>query len=375
MPAPRDRRRVASHRVLRSMHKVAAGLRLHPLLGWSWGYWRRRRYLGEVTKLLPRILAAIPPPDDLPAPTTWTVHHILRTVADTTVAALGPPGWRPVAVLMLPRSGYAATTLQRRLTVLAALNADPRLHEWRVLLPPLLAEGALPDQPYLVERMLPGLDARQIVADPRARARMRAAAATTIGELHRRTATPTRVDAALLQRWIDEPLDLIRRLDATHPEIASARRATERLAVELHDALAGRTLALSWVHGDYTPGNILVTPDGATLTGIVDWELAAPRDLPLLDLVQLMLSIRMLTTRRELGDVLRGLLNGAGWTPPEQAILAMAQAALPGDAVEPRTMLLLSWLRHIEANLTKSIRYAGNWVWVTRNIEAVLRYL
>lgn len=45
-------------------------------------------------------------------------------------------------------------------TVLADLQADPRLGDCSVLLPTLLAEGKVAGQPYVVERMMPGLGAR-----------------------------------------------------------------------------------------------------------------------------------------------------------------------------------------------------------------------
>jgi hypothetical protein len=69
---------------------------------------------------------------------------------------------------------------------------------------------------------------------------------------------------------------------------------------------------------------------------------------------------------------MRSHLHGEEWTPHEQALLAAAQAALPGDEIGMRALLLLCWLRHIAANLTKSTRYAGHGLWMKRNVEAVL---
>jgi aminoglycoside phosphotransferase (APT) family kinase protein len=223
--------------------------------------------------------------------------------------------------------------------------------------------------------MLPGVEASHLLADPTACQRLQATAARVIGGLHQRTATPVVADEERLQRWIHDPIAVIRRLKRTNANSAGAEPALDRLAVELQSALAGRTLAVSWVHGDFAPGNILVTPDGATVTGIVDWELAAPDGLPQLDLVQLWLSTRMVVHQRELGDVVQELLDGADWLPHERALLEAAQSALPGEALRKRELVLLCWLRHITANLTKSTRYAGHWLWRSKNIEAVLRYL
>jgi thiamine kinase-like enzyme len=153
------------------------------------------------------------------------------------------------------------------------------------------------------------------------------------------------------------------------------QRVFDRLMTELHDALMGRMLSVSWVHGDFTPGNILLTPDAAAVTGILDWDQAAPQDLPQLDLALLFLSTRMLEQRRELGDVVRHILNADQWSPHEDDLLNTAKMSLPGDALGVREMVLLAWLRHIEANLTKATRYRDNWLWTAKNIECVLQAL
>jgi aminoglycoside phosphotransferase (APT) family kinase protein len=127
------------------------------------------------------------------------------------------------------------------------------------------------------------------------------------------------------------------------------------------------------VHGDFAPRNILVTPDGAALTGIVDWELAAQDDLPLLDLLLLLLWVRMVVHRCELGNIVRALLAGAEWTRHEQALVDAAEVALPGDAVGMRALVLLCWLRNVAASLRKCQGCAGHRLWMLANVEAVLQ--
>src|SRR5207248_1380997 len=152
------------------------------------------------------------PLPDVPAPAAWVAGAMPPTVSDVTVLATGPRRRPPSAVLKLPRTDAATRSLRRQDSVLARLHADPRLGEWRRLLPVLLAGGEL---------------------------------------------------------------------------------------------------CVATVHGDFTPGNILMAPDGATVTGIIDWTEAAVADVPLLDLVTLLLSTRMHVQRRELGAVVVEALTSA----------------------------------------------------------------
>jgi aminoglycoside phosphotransferase (APT) family kinase protein len=256
--------------------------------------------------------------------------------------------------------------------VLAALLADLGSCEWTTILPNPLAQGEIAGQAYVVERALPGRQAQGLLSDPVARTRLQTAAAATIGELHRRTAQSAVVGGELLDRWVDGPVDLIRRSIPMLSHSARNDQALKRLAAELHEALAGRRLPVGWIHGDFWPGNMLTTPDGAMLTGLVDWDLAARDELPLHDLLHMVLYTRKLVHRCELGDVVRALLNGTGWTPHERTLVASANLALMDDAAGERAMVLLYWLRHIASNFIQRDDYGRNWFWVKKNIEGVL---
>jgi aminoglycoside phosphotransferase (APT) family kinase protein len=144
-----------------------------------------------------------------------------------------------------------------------------------------------------------------------------------------------------------------------------------RLESDLGDALLGRRLAVSWIHGDFAPGNILFGGAPVRVTGIVDWELARPADLPLVDVVSLLLAARMQSSRRELGRIVSDWLAGARWTAAEQRILDEAGAALPGETVDARALVLLCWLRHVSGNLAKASRYATQERWRRGNVAPV----
>jgi aminoglycoside phosphotransferase (APT) family kinase protein len=123
----------------------------------------------------------------------------------------------------------------------------------------------------------------------------------------------------------------------------------------LHERLEGLTLSVGWVHGDFSPGNVLV--DGGRVCGIVDWDQAIPDGLPVLDLLQFMLASRS----GELGAAIASFRP----TGAERDLLA-------DHAVELDAAVLLCWLRHVGANLEKSGRYASNRRWLEANVKAVL---
>jgi aminoglycoside phosphotransferase (APT) family kinase protein len=350
-------------------------LNMYVLLYKLRGQLNRQRHWGSVSKLVPTILFTIPAIGPAPSPITWQPKYVIRNASEVTLITLGPIACPPVAVLKLPQTDCAAAGLRRQSAVLAELHSNHRLGHFRALLPTLLAEGKISGQPYFVETMLPGCTALNTLSTTTTCTRFQVSAAAAISEFHQRTASSVTVDQGLLQRWVDGPLCLVERVTGAHGQNQRNQEAIHRLSDELHHALAGHTLTVSWVHGDFTPGNILVTPDGASVTGIIDWDHSASKELPQLDLVLLLLSTRILVQRRELGDIIRELLIDNRWTAQERALLDNAHLALPGDALEVRPVVLLTWLRHVASNLSKSADYARHRLWVSKNIDGVLSHL
>lgn len=335
-----------------------------------WHRWQTRSRAVLAAELTPQVLPTVAPYDGLASPETWVMQDVLPTVNDLIVARLGSEG-QPAAILKLAQTPQAKDSLQQQSLVLTELQNVSRLADWRSLIPTLLAQGQVNDHAYTVERLLPGIEASQLLAKPDVWVMVEMAVARAIGGLHRSTATQAVVDSELLACWVDEPLSYIRSIYEARGS-QSHSKTIDALATELHDALQGRIVTVSWVHGDLVPGNILVTPDGLAVTGLVDWELAMPDELPQLDLILLFLSTQMLQQRRELGDVVSAFIRQPAWTVNQQALLKDSQAALGSAGIEMRTLILLTWLRHVGSNLRKSARYARHRLWIAKNIESVL---
>ncbi|MGH9188360.1 MAG: phosphotransferase, partial [Acidimicrobiales bacterium] len=323
---------------------VAAGLLLAFRLGHLW--------LAEVDpRTVSRLVAVVAPfrfwirrrqqREDIAG---WRVDQVLPTVGDVTVATMAPS-----AVLKLARTSRGAMALGHELDVIGALAADPGLAGWRSLLPEVLTAGENRGHRFVVARRLPGTDGRIVLGDPLTRPPALAAALDAIATLHERTAVDVFVDDARLERWVERPLALVR-VQASPPGLQQVQTA-------LHRALAGRTVTVSWIHGDLAPGNLLFAADGRRVDGIVDWELGAPQRLPGIDVVHLLVTTRMLVEHRELGDVVSQLLA----RPPDNGPLA------------DRALVLLTWLHHVAGILGKTDRYTSHSLWVARNVDRVLR--
>jgi aminoglycoside phosphotransferase (APT) family kinase protein len=334
--------------------------------------WRRAR---EAKRLTPAILARIPANEGSDAPENWARRRALRTVSDMAVVTAGPSSESPRVLIKFATTTPAAHGLRRERSVLAALRADERLPTLHGVLPRVISAGEIGDRPYVVQGMLPGIPASRLVTTDNGARRVLTTAMSVIGELHTRTATSTTVSSAIVERWVDAPANAMRVFVTSPRSWAWADGVIDRLVEELHDALEGRTLSLGWVHGDFVPTNILMSADGVAVTGIVDWELAASNDLPLIDAVALLLSTRAHRRRRELGLVVREVLTGAAWCDAEKALLGSASSRLRGDPVDSRTLVLLWWLRQVAGNLTKSVRYTGTGLWERWNISPVLEAL
>ena len=348
-------------------------IQMYHTLRMPWVKSRDRMRIAQVNAgLLPRILASLPGNSHESSPQTWRAKHIVQTVTGLTVIMLAAQEQeQPVGVLKIAYSKCTAEGLRAQSRVLASLRADNRLQEFRELMPELLAEGTSQGQYYSIESILPGYDARTKLIRQDDRQRMLVAASHAICDLHARTLQTVKVDASLLSLWVDARLTSIRLTRGYNSRSHRLASHIERVASELKGSLHDHLLSVSWIHGDYAPGNILVTPDAARVAGLVDWGLAAI-DLPQLDLIYLLLSVRSSIGKSELGRIVRDLLNGNDWSPEERALLRAEQQAIPDDPLAMRTLLLLCWLRHVSSNITKSEVYRNHLLWFHRNVETVL---
>jgi aminoglycoside phosphotransferase (APT) family kinase protein len=324
-----------------------------------------RRRLAEACALVPRILADGAPA--LPAAVRRSVVASTQlTSTDMGIAVLAGPGERSSAVVKLPLTPAAARGLARESAALAALHADARLRDWRALLARPLASGTVLGQPYRVDSALPG---RPGTVGEAARPALADGAIDTIHILHRATATRVAGDA---ERWIDAPLRDLARHGPPPPFVAARLR---RLRHELHGAVARHEFSAGWIHGDYWPGNVLFASERPA--GIVDWEAAGRPELPIHDVLHLLVSTRRAASGEQLGTIVRDLLSGWSWPPRERRLLDRYATWRHDGSLSDRHAVLLYWLRQVATNARQRSRVGGYRyrLWEARNVYAVLAAL
>ena len=338
--------------------------------------WQHRKYVPLGTQMLQNIdPEVIKQNSKIGTENSWKVRSILSIRNDLVNIEVGPDGNLPLAIIKIPKNEQGLQRLNRHYSILKALQENSDLEDWRSYLPQVLTSIENAGLSAIVERIVHGVDAGQFLSTEFLSVQMKKSVFAAIHPLHQKTAFPFTIKAP----WLESRLETYRN---HFLELLTAKSITTeeyevflQLENQITDSLIGRQIAASWIHGDFTPHNIVMTSDGVQVVGLLDWEMAVHGDIPQLDLYHFLIVCRSLVTESEYGESVSELLNGGSWTPFEEQLLASSIEGLPGDGIEPRLLILLCWLSHISNNLAKTRQYHRQGWWIGRNIRKVLRHV
>jgi O-antigen/teichoic acid export membrane protein/aminoglycoside phosphotransferase (APT) family kinase protein len=309
----------------------------------------RRRATGRMAEQVGALPAGVVP--DGPVRLLTAGHDLLVVAAGTGHAA---------RVVRLAEGRQGREVIAAHRSQLESLHADGRLALLRSLIPEVVAADA--GSRWLVETAIPGQPASRL-GSPEQRDRAVAAGLVELERIHGATARQILVTPDLVDEWVHGPVAAVAALVDDEQAARGLAVLHRRLTAELVD----RPVTVARLHGDPSLDNLLFSPDGRMLLGIVDWE-TSRLGLPELDLIALVLSRRS-RPGGELGEEVVDLLEG-GWDVAERELLGRGWST--NAHVRPTTLLLLAWLGHVSANLTKTDRYASNGWWVRHNVTRVL---
>ena len=326
--------------------------------------WLHRPERSWTATVAPRLVAWATATDDA----LWRTEAVAFTSTSVAVATVRGREAGGRYMVKVPWTDLAVQGLRRQAEVLDLLWTNPRLPGMRSLLPYCAAQGEVDGRYYCVEGALRGVPANRMMLRRTQRAALLASAGRIIRDLHQRTRERTVLDWAAVTEWVDRPLLRLEGFVATHPRRDRLLDTVWRLREELAGALVGRTVHISWIHGDFWPGNVLANSPDGQVTGIVDWDRASARQLPLHDLLHLHVLARRLARGDELGEiVVEALRHGVDRTLDVPA----DEAADWLDGIPPRPALLLYWLRHMLLFIDSEGDHDDP-RWIRGNVERVL---
>lgn len=283
---------------------------------------------------------------------------------------VGRTGRAAPLVVKHPRSSRAAASLAVGCEAVRQLTRDDRLDDWRRLLPRVEVCRLDERLPLVAEGLLPGVEGDTLLRrSPRQARRVAASALRTVGDLHRATGRPERVTDRVGD-WVDPQLAIL------SEEIHWCRKgrgaaAVEALRERLVRGLYGRTLTVAWTHGDFHPGNVLLSEERGTLTGVIDWASARPDGPCVIDSYIFVLTLRHQRGGRQLGRIVADVVRRGSLLPEDRRLLAEADVPPPDE--DEAVLPLLTWLWHVAGNVAKSARYGRSHRWVAGNVVPVLK--
>jgi len=325
---------------------------------------------------LPDLRGMLPAAPDRPAaasrpcPGSLGPLRILPSASDRVVAILQQDGG-PVGVLKVARTELALREFCAEQDVLRTLASDARLGPWRSMLPE--AQLTLTDVGGVaLERLVPGTDTANLLrATPTVLPVAMHLGLATIGELHRRTAHTVVVDDSVADRWLRPSTAVLRQRHPSGQVSRSQLEATDRLEHLLRRAIDGRHLGVGWVHGDFTPGNVMVDRDASRVYGILDWGQARSDCIPDLDVVLWLVALECQIRKWSMGRLVCQILASPAW--PTDSLLEVSRGAMAPSGIGHHELVLWCWLEHVTGNLRKSERYERHPWWWAANVEPVLR--
>jgi aminoglycoside phosphotransferase (APT) family kinase protein len=207
------------------------------------------------------------------------VRCAIRKIGKTSITVARKDGRR--YLIRVPRSTVAAARARRNHIALETLAREERLPvEVRRLVPRPILYTKINDFECYVEECIAGSELKPSLGDDL----WHPQASSFLVTLHTHKRFEVLVDEGVYRHHFGEPLETIRR----HCEAGWAEGVLDGVEQSIRRAVAGRTLPLTWTHGDFFHGNCLSDARGQ-LTGVVDWELFSTTGLPLLDLLQSMI--------------------------------------------------------------------------------------
>ena len=196
---------------------------------------------------------------------------------------------------------------------------------------------------YFVSSMLPGYPATRFLRDGKLDESSKAHAVSFLLQLRQRATA----DGSSESNWEDlVGSDL-------NGGLAIVERRLGISSHELREQISRQLSTRKWPpvfgHGDFWAGNLLLSDDGRKLLGVIDWDRAIPRGMPLLDLIHFLLYPKVEFEDRKLPDLVAETLVRGKFEDSDQPFVEsyLHQMGIPVTEQLVRAFIVLYWLTNL----------------------------
>lgn len=310
---------------------------------------RQRRRTSVVATVLDELDATRP--GQHPLEPRW----LIPSENDTAIVMVDHP--ESARVVKIALSDNAAAGLRHHAEALADLGATAAGSPIARLLPAVVDTPQCAGHQLVIETACRGH--RPLAADHDTLV----AVARAVADVHSLSAAGRDIGGAEIAELVTEPVNVLSADQRLWPLLAEINALYSLLV----PALSGRRLVTARTHGDCWLGNTLVErgEDGLAVTGLIDWEDSRPHGLPDADLAHLWLTAQG-------GDIGRVAVDALSSERPVPVFSDLGVDA-PNPELPVEVGVLLAWLEHVAAGLSRSSRFALGRLWLANNVEPVLR--
>jgi SAM-dependent methyltransferase/aminoglycoside phosphotransferase (APT) family kinase protein len=270
-------------------------------------------------------------------------------------------------IVRIPLSPAGAKRAQQEQEALrSAHEILGRAGEWPEIPRPLL-EGELERTPFFVQDALPGLPGHGMMTNRSQAARCKKLALDFLLRLHLAARSELVLDEG---EWRTRVIPLI--AEGLQAMEERAGISSEKLNQQLSRVLVGMRLPLVFRHGDYWPGNLFFDAKAERITGVIDWDRAESESLPLLDLLDTVISCRAEEEKTAAPRVLGRMLQ-EGLQKEDRAVVDQYLGGLGFSLSDEqlRAFLKLDWLVRLTVRAApRHSAWWGEFEWLRENVPA-----
>ena len=273
------------------------------------------------------------------------------------------------AVVKVARGRYGEWSLRQDLSIRSRIEDDPVVQGWAHLVASTRWSGDVDNRYVVVEDRLPGSSLDSNTGDDSTLDRV----TEQLYEVHSSTSHTVVADGNRLMTWLCGPAITVSGLLERWGHGGLAQRVRS-WASRTADELRGRSTRVCLVHGDLWLGNVLGR--NGDVTGLIDWDQAAPHDAALHDIVHFTFYPAAWERQLDLGLIVReALVTDLGEGALGKVLRQRGfDQSCEDIGLEARDALTWYWLRHT-ARMSAEPGHANNPRWVARNVVAVASVL